>query len=450
MNPKKIFVVVMALLVATFVISLAPAFAQVDTARARQYDGRERGKLFKLERRERSPDLFKPPNYYAGVPYTVFDLFAADFDNDDHCDLAVSNERVKPDFLSLVTIFKNRGDGAFDTTGSYYSGYCGLGLSSADYDNDGYKDLAVANTYPCPHRTVSILENDGTGAFYYPYGYDTYEPYALFSADFDKDSSYDIAATISQPYIDSVAILWNRGDGWFDPAVYYYTGGYTDPRPFAADFNGDTYPDLAITNQGTDNLCILINEGDRGFQYPVCYPVGNRPWWFCGADLDNDEDCDLVIATEDEDYPYLESSISVFKNNGDGTFYLASNYVMTQVPTDIVTADFDLDGDFDLAFTDYDSVFVWLNAGDGTFQPVEAHFLGDYGPLVASDLNGDGAPDLAVARVDNHDVAILINNSGSEPIPTLSEWGLITVVILLMGTAVWMIKRKRLATERNN
>jgi hypothetical protein len=35
-------------------------------------------------------------------------------------------------------------------------------------------------------------------------------------------------------------------------------------------------------------------------------------------------------------------------------------------------------------------------------------------------------------------------------IPIFNEVGLIGLLILLMGTAVWMIKRKRLATERNN
>ena len=39
MNPKKIFVVMMVLVAATFVISLAPAFAQVDTAWVRRYNG---------------------------------------------------------------------------------------------------------------------------------------------------------------------------------------------------------------------------------------------------------------------------------------------------------------------------------------------------------------------------------------------------------------------------
>jgi hypothetical protein len=43
MNPKKTFIVTMALLVATFVISLTPAFAQVDTAWVRRYNGSTNG-----------------------------------------------------------------------------------------------------------------------------------------------------------------------------------------------------------------------------------------------------------------------------------------------------------------------------------------------------------------------------------------------------------------------
>jgi hypothetical protein len=372
------------------------------------------GKLLRLEYH---PPLFKPPVNYAGFPYYASDIFAADLDNDGDFDLAVTNYYYKFSYSHALTIFKNRGDGAFDTTGTYFPGHCPWFLFATDYDKDGDKDLAVANGGPWPDNTVSILENNGSGAFPYRWTCAVDRPSDLFSADFDKDGNYDIAVSVEGK--DSVAILWGQGSQGFDPAVYYYSGGSLHPyfpRLFAADFNGDTYLDLAISNRGGDNLCILINNHNRSFQYPVCYYVGNSPRSICGADLDKDGDCDLVIANEGSSYPHIDPSISVLKNNGDGTFYLANNYVMPHIPMDIVTADFNLDGDFDLAFTGYsDSLHVWLNSGDGTFQPAEAHFLGDFGPLVASDLNGDGAPDLAIGRYYSNDVAISINLSTNLP-----------------------------------
>jgi hypothetical protein len=383
------------------------------------YLGPGEGKLLRLESTGHGTTLFKPPVNYAGVPYYISDIFAGDLDNDGDADLAVANYYYKFSYSHAVTIFKNRGDGAFDTTRSYFPGRCPVSLFATDYDKDGDKDLAVANGDPCSD-TVSIFKNNGTGVFSYLWSYGTYRsPEDLFSADFDKDGNYDIVASLHD-FSDSVVILWGQGNGWFDPAVYYYSGGHFRPHILAADFNGDTYPDLAISNQTGGNLCILINDHNRSFQYPVCHSIGNYPIAICGADLDNDGDCDLVVANEGESYQHLDPSISIFKNNGNGTFYLANNYVVSGIDH-IVTADFDLDGDFDLAFTSdtSESLFVWLNAGNGTFQPAEAHFVGGWwDPLVACDLNGDGAPDLAVGRGGDfnlRDVAILINLSTNFP-----------------------------------
>jgi len=438
MKAKIIAISVLALFV------LAISFGETFSAQGRP-EGPEEDKLLRSESKKRGPDLFKPPVNYAGVPYFIEDIFTTDLDNDGDSDLAVANSWYKKPDYSVVTIFKNRGDGGFDTTASYYAPHCAWSLSAADYDQDEDTDLAVTTYYPCAYNSVSILKNDGTGAFSYPYSYDVDSPEAVFSADFDKDGDFDLA--VSLRVRDSVAVLLNDGYGWFDPAVYYYTGGHLRSRLFAADLNGDTCVDLAISNQQGCNLSILINNRYGEFPQALCYTLGNYPRSICGADLDKDGHCDLAIANEGQSDPHIDPSISIFKNYGDGTFYLYNDYVLTLTPIDIVTADFDLDGNFDLAFTSFaGSVHIWLNSGYGAFEPAETHFLDDYGPLVASDLNGDGAPDLAVGRRNSNDVAILINCFGSEPVPILTEWGVIILVGLITASALFMLIRRRKTT----
>ena len=58
---------------------------------------------------------------------------------------------------------------------------------------------------------------------------------------------------------DNVSILLNNGDGTFAAAVYYGAGNYTY-SVFAADFDNDNDQDLAVANDGVDNISILFNN----------------------------------------------------------------------------------------------------------------------------------------------------------------------------------------------
>jgi hypothetical protein len=47
-----------------------------------------------------------------------------------------------------------------------------------------------------------------------------------------------------------------------------------------ADFNGDGHLDLAVANQLTNNVSVLLGNGDGTFQPAVNYPAGSlaRRW----------------------------------------------------------------------------------------------------------------------------------------------------------------------------
>ncbi|MEW5701557.1 MAG: FG-GAP-like repeat-containing protein [Candidatus Zixiibacteriota bacterium] len=124
------------------------------------------------------------------------------------------------------------------------------------------------------------------------------------------------------------------------------------------------------------------------------------------ADLDGDDDSDLVVAN------YLSDNVSMLKNNGDGTFAAAVNYPAGSGPLSVVAADLDGDGDADLAVANFngDNVSLLKNRGGGVFDPAGSLGVGD-GPrsVFAADLDGDGDVDLAVANSLTDDVSILFN-----------------------------------------
>jgi hypothetical protein len=145
---------------------------------------------------------------------------------------------------------------------------------------------------------------------------------------------------------------------------------------------------------------VLLGNGDGTFQAAVSYSSGGL---YTDAvvlgDLNRDGKLDLVVASEYATSSVTTGSVGVLLGNGDGTFQAA---VSTSTPTplggirSLALADFDGDGKLDLA-VGAGNVLL-LGNGDGTFQtPV---VLGAGGPGIAvGDFNRDGKPDLAVGGI---------------------------------------------------
>lgn len=211
--------------------------------------------------------------------------------------------------------------------------------------------------------------------------------------------------------------------GILENPAQYVVGG----KPwsvFCADFNGDGYADMATVSYQTDSLTVLLNSGSGTFQLDSTYPTGDVPVFVHGADVDGDNDIDLVVANK------FDNNLSLFLNNGDGTFAAPSIIDAGTSPTSVRLADLDGDTSPDLVVTSEqvtlpfmdDSVSVMFNNGDGSFQ-TRVSFGVDFSPQksVAADLNGDGSLDLAVVNLESHTVSVLLNQ-GSGSFPTRVDY----------------------------
>jgi len=230
-------------------------------------------------------------------------------------------------------------------------------------------------------------------------------------ADLNGDGKLDLAVVNGD--LGTVAVLLGNGDGTFQTAVPYSTGGGNPNAVVIADVNGDGKPDMVVANcadgcQSGDegSVSVLLGNGDGTFQAPVSYSA-----WVADsvaiADVNGDGYPDLVGADYCLDGSCNSGGVSVLLNNGDGTFQPAVSYgVPGYIAVSVAVADVNNDGKPDLLVAndcldfscESGSVVVLLGNGDGTFQPGTAYTAGVAATsLAVADLNGDGHPDLVVA-----------------------------------------------------
>src|SRR5581483_4655388 len=351
-------------------------------------------------------------------------LAVGDFNRDGKLDLAVANNSS-----NNVSVLLGDGAGAFALTGEspVAAGGAPNGVATGDFNRDGILDLAVANT----GGGLSIFIGNGDGTFD-PASTPTVAadttPAAVVIGDFNGDGKLDLA--VANNGSDNVSILVGNGDGTFLSAIN--TGVGTGPIALAAgDFDRDGVPDLAVVNSG-GGVSILLGVGDGNFTQPLGSPfgVGTTPSAVAIGDFDGDGIPDLAVANSGS------GNVSVLLGNGDGTFAAAVNFSVGSSPSSVAAADWDGDGKLDLAVGNAadDNVSILIGDGDGGFSSFLATAVGSPfavgstpSALVAGDFNRDGKLDLAAANADGDNVSILLNTA---PPP---------VVIAPLGGAVWTI-----------
>ena len=249
--------------------------------------------------------------------------------------------------------------------------------------------------------------------------YDNQTRTAVFdpSADFDVGEIVTVTLTIAIQSSDGTPLdnsyTWSfttaAGDspGTFD-ADSIYAVGDIPISIVVADLDGDTDPDLATANWNSNDVSVLMNNGNGTFAQQSIYPVGDGPRSVVAADLDGDGDIDLATAN------YYSDNITVLLNNGDGTFIQQSIYPVGSHPGSVFAADLDGDGDLDLSVangTDSSYISILFNDEGGIFVADSAYPVGDKPfSVIAADLDSDGDIDLATANNMSADISVLLNN----------------------------------------
>ncbi|MEI6758349.1 MAG: FG-GAP-like repeat-containing protein, partial [Chlorobium sp.] len=174
----------------------------------------------------------------------------------------------------------------------------------------------------------------------------------------------------------------------------------------SADVNLDGKADLIVANYLSDNVSVLLNNGDGTFAAKVDYSTGSHPVSVTSADVNLDGKADLIVAN------YLSDNVSVFLNNGDGTFAAKVDYASGSYPHSVTSVDPNGDGKIDLIVSNVwsDTVSLLQNNGDGTFAPKVYYATGKSPSSVTSaDVNGDGKLDLIVSNFGSDHLLVMKN-----------------------------------------
>jgi hypothetical protein len=358
-------------------------------------------------------------------------------------------------------------------------------VAVADVNGDGLPDILTANAprsiYNATSGSVGVLLGTGAGSFGAVTTLNTgagYFPRSIAAADVNGDGNLDII-TISGSL---AGVMLGTDTGTFGALTTYSTGSGNTPFDVAvADVNGDGKPDILTANYSSRSVGVLLNSGTGTFGAVATYPTGtgSTPRSLAVADVTNDGLPDIIVVSGISGQ-FSGATAGVLPGTGTGTFGAAVVYAAssTTEPYNLVVADVNKDGRLDLvlfgsvrlgtstgtfgaaipyslnigvheglAVADFngdgnpdiaapnsstDAVDVVLGTGTGTFGTPGVYFIGKSGQpydIVATDVSGDGRPDLVAPNFNVNTVGVLLAAG-----PTLPDLVITTTMTIPAGT----------------
>ncbi len=304
-------------------------------------------------------------------------------------------------------------------------------VAQADFNGDGIIDSAVLTGSGV---IVTLLNADGTTLSTSSYLIPGVGP-SIVSADFNGDKFADLAVTETDPSGQgNVVILLGKGDGTFGTQSKYPAGpgaGFYGFYLATGDFNRDGVPDLAVTNSAAKigsntTVSVLLGKGDGAFAAPVPYTVGEFPATIVAADFNGDGIVDLATLDSQTGFTSYTNKVWVLPGKGDGTFLPAKSTPSGTGSGYLSYADLNNDGKLDLIIADQlaSSTAIMMGNGDGTFQGSTEYLMSAQPVSIAPIPRADG--NTWLTTVDTISPALfswVVGRDGTVYIPAIQSLG---------------------------
>ena len=329
-----------------------------------------------------------PVNRRVPAGPTPTDLVAADFDNDGEMDVVVVN--ADDDGVSFV---RGLGDGDFLPPVRTAVGDVPIFAEPVEFNDDEFVDLIVVSDR---ESRVHFLAGAGNGTFELTgYQRTSSAPRAATTGDWDGDGRLDLAIIC---YGGAVNLYLGNGTA-FDPPEYL-SGRTGLGSVVAADFDGDSHADIAMSNPESGAVSFVYGLADGTLASPRIRRVGSGPRSVIAGDFTGDGHADIMAADYGHYWGAADIRITLLKGVGEGATGDPIHFPVHDRPYSLTKSDVDGDGDLDVLIARPDhSVGVAINRGEGIFEILHQLPTGER-PIAtaAADLNRDGLIDIAIAN----------------------------------------------------
>lgn len=319
--------------------------------------------------------------------------------------------------------------------------YCVL---SGDIDGDGRQDLIISNTNSNFISIYRNTSNSGiilAGSF--ADRVDLTSPSGIWGmtiGDVDGDGRPDlVTASPSESVISifrNISTPGSINSGSFQTRLDILPG--TKPTCVEmCDIDGDRKPDISFTNQASSTFSVIKNLSSPGsitsgsFALKIDFTTGENPYGIAFSDIDGDSKPDIAVTNQNS------NTVSLFRNNcllGSITatsFIEKVDFITGTHPTGVKISDINGDGKPDVIVANRESNYITIFRNTSTVGSIVSSSLslktditvGSFTDCIAvGDINGDSKPDLVFANSASNTFSVLRNKIGDYTPPVITSF----------------------------